>query len=37
MKIFADVASPIAGTVTEICCKISESVESKYLLVRRVK
>ncbi|MFO1484755.1 MAG: pyruvate carboxylase [Verrucomicrobiaceae bacterium] len=37
MKMFAAVASPIAGTVTEICCKISESVESKDLLVRLVK
>lgn len=37
MKMFAAVSSPIAGTVTEICCKISESVESKDLLVRLVK
>ncbi len=34
MKMFAAVASPIAGTVSEICCKIGESVESKDLLVR---
>lgn len=34
MKMFAAVASPIAGTVTEICCKIGDSVESKDLLVR---
>ncbi|WP_174770059.1 pyruvate carboxylase [Brevifollis gellanilyticus] len=34
MKMFAAVASPTAGTVTEICTKIGESVESKDLLVR---
>jgi pyruvate carboxylase len=37
MKMFAAVASPIAGTVKEICIKISESVESKDLMVRLVK
>jgi pyruvate carboxylase len=37
MKAFAAVSSPGAGTVTEICCKIGESVESKDLLVRLVK
>ena len=37
MKMFAAVASPIAGTVTEICVKISESVESKDLLIRLAK
>ncbi|MBB5032728.1 pyruvate carboxylase [Prosthecobacter vanneervenii] len=37
MKMFAAVASPIAGTVSEICVKISESVESKDLMVRLVK
>ena len=37
MKMFAAVASPSAGTVREICVKISESVESKDLLVRLVK
>ncbi|MFC5456337.1 pyruvate carboxylase [Prosthecobacter fluviatilis] len=37
MKMFAAVASPIAGTVKEICVKISESVESKDLMVRLVK
>ncbi len=34
MKAFAAVASPGAGTVSEICIKIGESVESKDLLVR---
>jgi pyruvate carboxylase len=37
MKMFAAVASPIAGTVTEVCTKIGESVESKDLLVRLAK
>ncbi|WP_395717191.1 biotin/lipoyl-containing protein [Prosthecobacter sp.] len=37
MKAFAAVSSPGAGTVTEICVKIGESVESKDLLVRLVK
>ena len=37
MKIFAAVASPTAGTVSEICVKIGESVESKDLLVRLAK
>ncbi|MCX6852242.1 MAG: pyruvate carboxylase [Verrucomicrobia bacterium] len=37
MKMFAAVSSPIAGTVKEICVKISESVESKDLMVRLVK
>ncbi len=37
MKMFAAVASPISGTVKEICVKISESVESKDLMVRLVK
>ena len=37
MKMFAAVSSPIAGTVTEIAAKISDSVESKDLLVRLVK
>ena len=37
MKMFAAVSSPIAGTVSEICVKISESVESKDLMVRLVK
>ncbi len=37
MKMFAAVSSPIAGTVSEVCVKISESVESKDLLVRLVK
>lgn len=37
MKMFAAVASPAAGTVTEICVKISESVESKDLLIRLAK
>jgi pyruvate carboxylase len=34
---FAAVASIGAGTLSEICVKISESVESKDLLVRLVK
>jgi pyruvate carboxylase len=34
MKMFAAVASPIAGTVTEIIAKVGESMESKDLLVR---
>jgi pyruvate carboxylase len=33
MKTLAAVASPTAGTVTEVCVKIGESVESKDLLV----
>jgi pyruvate carboxylase len=37
MKMFAAVASPGAGTVSEICVKIGESVESKDLLVRLTK
>ena len=37
MKMFAAVASPGAGTVSDICVKIGESVESKDLLVRLVK
>ncbi len=37
MKMFAAVSSPSAGTVSEICVKISESVESKDLMVRLVK
>ena len=36
MKMLAAIASPTAGTVSEICVKISESVESKDL-VRLVK
>jgi len=34
MKMFAAVAPTGAGTVTEIATKISDSVESKDLLVR---
>lgn len=37
MKMFAAVASPTVGTVSEICIKIGESVESKDLLVRLEK
>jgi len=37
MKMFAAVASSGAGTISEICVKIGESVESKDLLVRMVK
>ena len=37
MKMLAAVASPSAGTVSEICVKISESVGSKDLLVRLEK
>jgi len=37
MKMFAAVSAPSAGTVKEICVKISESVESKDLMVRLVK
>lgn len=37
MKMFAAVASPIAGTVSEITVKVSEGVESKDLLVRLTK
>ncbi len=37
MKMFAAVASPTAGTVSEICVKFGESVESKDLLLRLVK
>jgi pyruvate carboxylase len=37
MKMFAAVASTIAGTVSEIAVKVGESVESKDLLVRLVK
>ena len=37
MKMFAAVASPIAGTMSEIAVKVGESVESKDLLVRLVK
>ena len=37
LKMFAAVASPIAGTVKEIAVKVGESVESKDLLVRLVK
>jgi pyruvate carboxylase len=37
MKIFAAVASPGAGSVSVICIKIGESVESKDLLVRLAK
>ena len=37
MKRSAAVASPTAGTVSEICVKIGESVESKDLLVGLVK
>ena len=37
MKMLAAVASPSVGTVSEICVKISESVESKDLLVGLVK
>ena len=34
MKMFAAVSAPTSGTVKEICVKISESVESKDLMVR---
>jgi pyruvate carboxylase len=34
MKMFAAVASPVAGTVQEVFAKVGESVESKDLLVR---
>jgi pyruvate carboxylase len=34
MKMFAAVAAPTAGTVTEIIAKVGESMESKDLLVR---
>jgi pyruvate carboxylase len=34
MKMFAAVASPIAGTVGEIVAKVGESMESKDLLIR---
>jgi len=37
MKMFAAVASTIAGTVSEISVKVGESVESKDLLMRLVK
>jgi pyruvate carboxylase len=37
MNMFAAVASPSIGTISEICIKIGESVESKDLLVRQVK
>ncbi len=37
MKMFAAVAAPIAGTVTEILAKVGESMESKDLLVRLTK
>jgi len=37
MKMFAAVSSPISGTVKEICVQISESVESKDLMVRFAK
>jgi pyruvate carboxylase len=37
MKMFAAVASPIAGTVSEVLVKIAENVESKDLLVRLTK
>ena len=37
MKMFAAVSAPTSGTVQEICVKISESVESKDLLVRLAK
>ena len=37
MKMLAAVASPGASTVSEICIKIGERVESKDLLVRLVK
>jgi pyruvate carboxylase len=34
MKMFAAVAAPIGGTITEIIAKVGESMESKDLLVR---
>jgi pyruvate carboxylase len=34
MKMFAAVAAPISGTVTEIIAKVGDSMESKDLLVR---
>ncbi len=34
---FTAVAEPIAGTVKEICVKISEGVDSKDWMVRLVK
>lgn len=37
MKMFAAISAPTSGTVSEILVKISESVESKDLLVRLVK
>jgi biotin carboxyl carrier protein len=37
MKMFSVVASADVGTVSEICVKIGESVESKDLLGRLVK
>ncbi len=37
MKMFAAVASPIAGTVMEIIAKVGESVESKDLMIRLAK
>lgn len=37
MKMFAAISAPCAGTVQEVCIKISESVESKDLLVRLSK
>jgi pyruvate carboxylase len=37
MKTFAVISATTSGTVSEILVKISESVESKDLLVRLVK
>jgi pyruvate carboxylase len=37
MKMFAAISAPTSGTVSEILVKISESVESKDLLVRLAK
>ncbi|MEZ5302496.1 MAG: biotin/lipoyl-containing protein [Verrucomicrobiales bacterium] len=34
MKMFAAVSTPVAGTVAEVLVKVSDSVESKDLLVR---
>jgi pyruvate carboxylase len=37
MKMFAAISAPAAGTITEICVKVGESIESKDLLLRMAK
>ncbi len=37
IRMSAAIRAPADGTVTEICAKVGESVESKNLLMRMVK